>query len=141
MSEPACYNAAVDLALELRKAATVLARSVNHCFGSSCLFSTKIRELESLAVYAVQSTLRETILNVTLIHRNVLQDTHFCPDSLENSATPARLQYRISPDLRPCEQVKIARDLLWDKNGLPAYDDSFMSWIPPAASAPLVIYP
>ncbi|KAJ6499952.1 hypothetical protein C8R47DRAFT_1109742 [Mycena vitilis] len=54
MSEPACYNAAMQLVSELRSASIVLSRSLNHCLGSQCVLSTKIRDLESLVVYVAR---------------------------------------------------------------------------------------
>ncbi|KAJ7680386.1 hypothetical protein DFH06DRAFT_415615 [Mycena polygramma] len=110
MSEPACYNAAIELVTELRSASTVLSRSLNHCLGSQCVLSTKVRDLESLVV-------------------NALQHARLCP----NTVAPTWIQVFRPPHFRPDEQqVKMGRDPLWDENGLPAYDESFMTaWIPP----------
>lgn len=48
LSEPACYNTAVELASELRRAAEIMDRSLDHCFGPPCALSMKISELEAL---------------------------------------------------------------------------------------------
>ncbi|KAJ7045577.1 hypothetical protein C8F04DRAFT_440728 [Mycena alexandri] len=116
LNEPICYNTTVELASELRRASAAMSRSLNHCFGAPCALSTKIRELETLAV-------------------NALRDTRLCPNSL-----PAPI-YRL-PDVRANQQqLKLAaQSPLWDENGLPAYDDSFMAWIP-HVGASLKIYP
>lgn len=60
MSEPACYNSALELASELRRAATVLSRSLNHCYGYPCTLGTKISELESLTMYVAHTTCNGT---------------------------------------------------------------------------------
>ncbi|KAJ6586983.1 hypothetical protein DFH09DRAFT_241376 [Mycena vulgaris] len=118
MSEAACYNITLDLASELRRAGASLSRSLNHCFGSpsGCILSAKISELESFTMDA-------------------LQNSRICPDAL-SAAVRTNGARRPASRGRPGEQqVKlITRDLFWDENGLPAYDDSFMSWIPPAAA-------
>ncbi|KAJ7178484.1 hypothetical protein C8R43DRAFT_460754 [Mycena crocata] len=112
MTEPACHNIAVELASDLRRAATVLSRSCNHCFGSSsCTLSTKICELELFT---------DALLRNARVPGDGLEVT-----GLFNGA------YRTSAGVRVGEQqVKFQRDSFWDENGLPAYDDSFMSWIP-----------
>ncbi|KAJ6593961.1 hypothetical protein B0H19DRAFT_43146 [Mycena capillaripes] len=126
MSEPACYNATVELASELRRASAVLSRSLNHCFGSQCPLNTKIRELESLTVYVARFAPQFETMLISTLHRDALRGS-FCSNPLQ--AAPMRVKVR-SPD--PRQQFKIARDPFWDENGLPALDDSFMAWIPPA---------
>ncbi|KAJ7096260.1 hypothetical protein C8R44DRAFT_372021 [Mycena epipterygia] len=116
MSEPACYNSALELASELRRAATVLSRSLNHCYEYPCTLRTKICELESLTM-------------------NALRTARVCPDALDVSGAPVRLhgEYRPVTIGRSGEQQgKIVRgNPFWDESGLPAYDNSFMSWISP----------
>ncbi|KAJ7783241.1 hypothetical protein B0H16DRAFT_1496065 [Mycena metata] len=111
LNEPICYNTTAELASELRRATTVMARSLNHCFAAPCALGTKIHELETLVV-------------------NALRDARLCQDS-----SPAPI-YRL-PDVRAIQQqLKLAaQSRLWDENGLPAYDDSFMAWIPPAGAS------
>ncbi|KAF8210337.1 hypothetical protein K438DRAFT_2011751 [Mycena galopus ATCC 62051] len=112
LSELGCYTATVELASALRRASTILSRSLNHCFGAPCALSTKIRELESLVGNALQDTARFGSVDIL-------------------PAAPARVQaYRPSADLRSREQRIASRDAFWNEDGLPAYDDSFMAWIP-----------
>ncbi|KAJ7770181.1 hypothetical protein DFH07DRAFT_268066 [Mycena maculata] len=112
LSEPACYNTAVELASELRRAAAVMDRSLSHCFGPTCTLNTKISELEALTM-------------------NALRNARICPDALEMSRAPVRFQgYSSSTNGRTRQQHPLRQDSFWDENGLPAYDDSFMSWIP-----------
>ncbi|KAJ7497354.1 hypothetical protein FB451DRAFT_228081 [Mycena latifolia] len=111
MSEAACYNTALQLANELRRAARSLPRSLSHCFGSPCTLTAKICELESF----IMDTLR----------------SNRCPDDF-SAAVRVNEVYRPA-NVRPGELNSVGRDPFWDESGLPAYDDSFMSWIPPAA--------
>ncbi|KAF7376200.1 hypothetical protein MSAN_00035100 [Mycena sanguinolenta] len=124
LNELVCYTTTLELASELRRVSAILSRSLNHCFGAPCALSTKIRELESLVVHALQDTtqLAWKALDITPAVR-----VHAC---------------RPSPDLRLREQpVEIASWDVWDEDtGLPAYDNSFMNWIPPSSSPPK-LYP
>jgi hypothetical protein len=59
------------------------------------------------------------MFNPTLYSEALQNSRRSCPDALRVLAVP---------EYRPAEY---ARDPFWDESGLPAYDDSFMSWIPP----------
>ncbi|KAJ6499242.1 hypothetical protein C8R45DRAFT_109050 [Mycena sanguinolenta] len=124
LNELVCYATTLEIASELRRASAVLSRSLNHCFGTPCALSTKIHELESVIGNALQDT---TQLGLGALAMDI------------TPVAPARVHpYRPSPDLRPREQpVKIASLDIWDEDsGLPAYDNSFMNWIPPSSSPP-----
>ncbi|KAJ7901896.1 hypothetical protein B0H14DRAFT_2428561 [Mycena olivaceomarginata] len=65
LSELVCYATTVELASELRRASTVLSRSLNHCFGSPCSLSTRIHELESIVGNAVRDTMPRGVRHLT----------------------------------------------------------------------------
>ncbi|KAJ7462368.1 hypothetical protein B0H11DRAFT_109624 [Mycena galericulata] len=64
LREPACYNMAVELGSQLRRVATVMNRSLGHCFGTPCPLNTKISELEALTRSAIR--ILHTNLNTML---------------------------------------------------------------------------
>ncbi|KAJ7703135.1 hypothetical protein B0H17DRAFT_89839 [Mycena rosella] len=107
MSEAASYNITLELASDLRRAA----RSMKDCFGTPCILRMKICELESFTMDALRNR-RARDVPASEVYRPLA--------GLGNAARPGEQQTML-----------LKRDPFWtkmDETGLPAYDDSFMSW-------------
>ncbi|KZT72072.1 hypothetical protein DAEQUDRAFT_705714 [Daedalea quercina L-15889] len=136
LSDPATYNAILELSLRLRKAADILGRSMNHASGtSSCLINQNVIELDRFTSTALGN------ISAPPDPFGTAANPNGATISAPTSATYTTFGTRPNPS-GSTQGVTVSPPLLQSQSGKPwdykpaspypspPWEDPFMSWMP-----------